>query len=106
MADSIDTTQSTGFANVQLISGNALDGVWQAQLIIPAQSVPGQWKISLFPLRDVMGNEGNFGPGAGFPSELSVVSGILQEDIVVNWGTIGLWARMNDASWLTIVRTL
>jgi len=75
VADSIDTTQSTGFANVQLISCNAIDGVWQAQLTIPAQSAPGQWKINLFPLRDVMGNSGNFGPGAGFPSELSVVSG-------------------------------
>lgn len=73
-ASSDTTSQTTGFAQVSLISGNSLDGVWQAKITIPAQSAPGQWNINLFPLRDQSGNSTGFGPGGGFPTVFTVTA--------------------------------
>uniref|UniRef100_UPI0035675FD9 thrombospondin type 3 repeat-containing protein n=1 Tax=Neptunomonas sp. TaxID=1971898 RepID=UPI0035675FD9 len=69
------TTQSSGFANVTLVSGDANDGVWQAVVTIPKDSAPGIWNANLFPLSDIAGNSNSmFGPGAGFSDQLTVVN--------------------------------
>ncbi len=63
--------QSSGFASVNLISGDYNDGVWQADLSIAANSAPGEWIVSLFPLTDILGNSSSFGPGSGYVSSFT-----------------------------------
>ena len=74
-----DSGQSTGFAAVRRISGDALDGTYEATLTVPQGSAPGVWEISLFPLTDKQGNDGFFGPGSEFDSEF-VVQGFKDRD--------------------------
>ena len=71
--------QSTGFATVQRVSGDALDGTYEATLTIPQGSAPGAWEVSLFPLNDKQGNSGFFGPGSEFSAEF-----VVQESIVTS----------------------
>ena len=65
------SSQSSGFASVNLISGDYNDGVWQADLPIAANSAPGEWIVSLFPPTDILGNSGSFGPGSGYVSSFT-----------------------------------
>jgi len=57
--------QGTGLATVRLIEGSVNDGVWKATLSFDIDSAPGEWSVSLFPLEDIAGNTGSFGPGPG-----------------------------------------
>ena len=69
-----DTSQSTGFATVTRISGTALDGVYRAVGTLPVGAAPGAWRAVLYPLEDVAGNSGTFGPGSAFPHTFTVTS--------------------------------
>ena len=64
--------QSTGFAAISRISGDEYDGIWEAEISVPAGSAPGEWDVSLFPLRDTLGNSGSFGPSFGYQSFFNV----------------------------------
>ena len=66
--------QSTGFAAISRISGDEYDGIWEAEISIPAGAAPGEWNVSLFPLRDTLGNSGSFGPSFGYQSFFNVES--------------------------------
>ena len=61
-AGSDRNSASTGFASVRLVSGDNLDGIWEATLTVPQGTTSGDWSVSLFPLRDNADNSGNFGP--------------------------------------------
>ncbi|MGF6834346.1 hypothetical protein QF015_002528 [Paenarthrobacter sp. TE4293] len=54
------TGQSHGFGSMTLISGTTKDGTWERTMTIPQGSALGQWEVTLFPLRDSLGNSGNF----------------------------------------------
>ncbi len=72
-SSSVAPGQNTGFASVELVSGNDLDGTWKATLTIPQGSAPGPWEVSLFPLQDKQGNSSRFfGPGEGFDNIFTV----------------------------------
>lgn len=67
------TSQSTGFAQMSLISGDNLDGTYSAVLTVPQGSAPGTWDIALFPLSDNQGNNNNtFGPGGQYNATFTV----------------------------------
>jgi serine protease len=50
--------QSYGFGSMSLVSGDTRDGVWERTMTIPQGSALGQWDVTLYPLRDVLGNSG------------------------------------------------
>ncbi|MGP0224132.1 hypothetical protein, partial [Paenarthrobacter sp. NCHU4564] len=54
------TSQSHGFGTATLISGTTKDGTWERTMTIPQGSALGQWNVTLFPLRDSLGNSGSF----------------------------------------------
>ncbi|MFJ4171921.1 peptidase S8/S53 subtilisin kexin sedolisin, partial [Paenarthrobacter sp. NPDC089714] len=58
--DHATTSQSQGFGSMTLISGTTKDGTWERTMTIPQGSALGQWKVTLFPLRDSLGNSGSF----------------------------------------------
>ena len=77
-----ETGQSTGFANVTRIEGDALDGTYKAIITVPQGSAPGTWSASLFPLEDAVGNQSSgFGPGAEYVSEFTVADSSLPVDV-------------------------
>ena len=58
IAVSHDTSgQSNGFGTMQLVSGTQTDGTWERQVTIPASGAPGSWKVTLYPLSDLLGND-------------------------------------------------
>ena len=76
-----ETGQSTGFASVTRIEGDALDGTYKAIITVPQGSAPGTWSASLFPLEDAVGNQSSgFGPGAEYVSEFTVAASSLPVD--------------------------
>lgn len=42
---------------MQLVSGTQTDGTWERQVTIPASGAPGSWKVTLYPLSDLLGND-------------------------------------------------
>ena len=58
--DHATTSQSHSFGTATLISGTAKDGTWERTMTIPQGSALGQWEVTLFPLRDTLGNSGSF----------------------------------------------
>ncbi|WP_179556081.1 cell wall-binding repeat-containing protein, partial [Pseudoclavibacter sp. JAI123] len=70
-----DSGQSAGFGQMSLISGSSFDGTYERTVTIPAGSAPGAWDVSLYPLRDNLGNSGSFGPPASYPQTLTVSNG-------------------------------
>ena len=73
-AGSDRNSASTGFASVRLVSGDNLDGIWEATLTVPHGTTSGDWSVSLFPLRDNAENSGSFGPPSKFDSSFTVIS--------------------------------
>ena len=65
---------STGFGAVRLVSGDNLDGIWEATLTVPQGTTSGNWSVSLFPLKDNADNTGSFGPPSKFDSSFTVLS--------------------------------
>jgi serine protease len=61
-----DSGQGTGFASTSRISGDEFDGTWQSVLTVDQVAAAGEWSVSLFPLRDTLGNSGSFGPSNQF----------------------------------------
>ena len=54
------------------VSGTAQDGVYERTVTIPTTAAPGTWSVTLYPLRDTLGNS-----GAGFhnhPTKLTVTN--------------------------------
>ncbi|MET3165383.1 UNVERIFIED_ORG: hypothetical protein ABIB19_003817 [Arthrobacter sp. UYEF10] len=50
------TDQSFGFGSMRLVSGTVQDGTWERSVTIPQGSATGQWKVTLYPLSDTLGN--------------------------------------------------
>ncbi|SDJ53670.1 serine protease [Arthrobacter cupressi] len=48
--------QTQGFGSMTLVSGTAQDGTWERSITIPQGSATGSWTITLYPLRDTLGN--------------------------------------------------
>ena len=59
-ASSTTTGQSEGFGSMTLVAGTAKNGTWQRTITIPRSAAPGTWEVTLFPLRDSLGNSGSF----------------------------------------------
>jgi hypothetical protein len=72
--DSRTTTQTVGFGQLTRISGTPQDGIYERTITVPSGVAPGAWDAVLYPLEDTLGNDGSFGPPAGFPKELTVTS--------------------------------
>ncbi|MBL3811665.1 FG-GAP-like repeat-containing protein [Alteromonas macleodii] len=74
-ASGIDNEGSTGFAEVSLHSGSIEDGVWKAIITVSAGSPSGQWKVTIFPVSDLVFNLwGRFGPGDEYDASFTVIS--------------------------------
>lgn len=74
-ARSVDGDATAGFAEVTLLSGDSNDGIWQAILTIPENTILGDWEVTIFPLTDMAGNSADFfGPGDGFDASFTVIS--------------------------------
>jgi hypothetical protein len=59
--DHAGTDESVGPAQMKLVSGDAKNGTWEAALTLPAEASAGQWDVTLYPLRDTLGNSsGNY----------------------------------------------
>ena len=73
--ESGQTSDSFNFgpSNLFRVSGDDKDGTWQADISISQGSASGEWSISLFPLRDSLGNSGSFGPPSGYDDTFFVV---------------------------------
>ncbi|HEX2248337.1 MAG TPA: S8 family peptidase, partial [Arthrobacter sp.] len=54
--DHAGTDESVGPAHMKLVSGDAKNGTWEAALTLPAEASAGQWDVTLYPLRDTLGN--------------------------------------------------
>ncbi|MGX9900560.1 hypothetical protein ACW0JT_12905 [Arthrobacter sp. SA17] len=52
------TGQSQGFGSMTLISGTPQDGTWERSVTIPQGAATGAWTVTLYPLRDTIGNNG------------------------------------------------
>ena len=75
--DSGQTSDSFNFgpSNLYRISGDEFDGTWQADISISQGSAPGTWTISLFPLKDTLGNSGSFfGPPSSYQNTFTVTT--------------------------------
>ncbi len=68
------TDQSAGFGSMRRTSGTALDGWYEWSATVPQGAAPGTWDVVLYPLRDLRGNAGDFGPPSHFPNEVNVVN--------------------------------
>lgn len=55
-ANSTTTDQSEGFGSMDLVAGTATNGTWKRTITLPATAAPGSWEITLFPLKDALGN--------------------------------------------------
>ncbi|WP_269520014.1 FG-GAP repeat domain-containing protein [Alteromonas sp. BMJM2] len=73
-AGSERNSASTGFGAVRLVSGDDLDGIWEAALTVPQGTTSGDWSVTLFPLKDNADNSGSFGPPSEFDSSFTVLS--------------------------------
>ncbi|WP_457962742.1 hypothetical protein M1E17_14660 [Arthrobacter sp. D1-29] len=52
------TGQSQGFGSMALVSGTPQDGTWERSITIPQGAATGAWTVTLYPLRDTIGNNG------------------------------------------------
>jgi hypothetical protein len=66
------TSQTSGFGNSKLMSKVGKTSTYQAAATIGFGKAPGEWSWSLFPLGDVLGNSGGFGPGGTWPNIIMV----------------------------------
>jgi hypothetical protein len=66
------TSQTAGFGSMTRTYGTALDGTYSRTITIPQGDATGAWSASLYPLSDIVGNSGSFGPPAGYPKTLTV----------------------------------
>ncbi|KTS55415.1 hypothetical protein NS206_16740, partial [Microbacterium testaceum] len=41
---------------MDLVAGTATNGTWKRTITLPATAAPGSWEITLFPLKDALGN--------------------------------------------------
>lgn len=77
-----------GFSQFNLVSGTALDGIWETDIFFPQFSEDGPWNVDFFTLKDRTRNLTNFTAAqltaAGFPSSLQVIKPSLIPD-----GTVG-----------------
>ncbi|MCQ8850422.1 VCBS repeat-containing protein [Alteromonas stellipolaris] len=73
-AGSDNNSASTGFGQVNLVSGTDVDGIWEARLTVPMGTTAGDWSVSVFPLRDKADNTGTFGPPSRFERKFTVIS--------------------------------
>jgi hypothetical protein len=90
---------STGiFSPVSLISGNNVDGVWQAILTVPQGTTAGGWSVSVFPLSDNADNSGGFGPGEQFDSSFQVSIITVKNDLDGDGKSDLLW-RSSARGW-------
>ena len=82
---SLSTSQSSNFVETrtELISGDELDGVWRATVVIDQGAAPGPWELLLYPLRDEQGNsQSGFGP-VGYNTRFRVVSEVAVSEAVL-----------------------
>jgi hypothetical protein len=67
----------TAFGNWTRLSGNALDGVYQTEITVPAYSEQGTWFIPQVYLTDAAGNSTSISrdtlAGGGYPTTFEVV---------------------------------
>ncbi|WP_169512677.1 Ig-like domain-containing protein [Aestuariimicrobium kwangyangense] len=64
-----DTTdQSLGFSpnNMILTQGTTTDGTWSHTIKVPTTAAPGAWTMTLYPVRDLLGNTTDNGTVTGF----------------------------------------
>ena len=66
------STQATGLIRSKLVSKVGKTSTYQASATIGFGKAPGEWSWSLFPLEDVLGNSGGFGPGGTWPNIVMV----------------------------------
>lgn len=50
------TGETVGFGEMQLISGGVKNGTWERTITVPEGASTGTWDVTLFPLRDSLGN--------------------------------------------------
>ncbi|MDR6639831.1 hypothetical protein J2Y68_003497, partial [Paenarthrobacter nitroguajacolicus] len=53
-----ETWQQQGFGSMSLVSGTPQDGVWERTMTLPEWAATGKWDVTLYPLRDAIGNSG------------------------------------------------
>jgi hypothetical protein len=67
------------FCTANRISGSATEGHYRCSLTFPKSAAAGTWKVSTLYVRDAIGNRRDYDASqlqaAGFPSELTIVSG-------------------------------
>ena len=63
---------SLGVAAMALSSGTPKDGIWTATVTFPKGTAAGAWEFTLFPLLDLLSQQGVFGPPPGFPKSVLV----------------------------------
>ncbi|WP_261818335.1 fibronectin type III domain-containing protein [Nocardioides sp. OK12] len=67
------TSQQLGFGTMTRTSGDTKDGTYSRTVTIPTTAAPGDWRVSIYPLRDTIGNS-----QTGFnnhPTKLKVTNG-------------------------------
>lgn len=86
------TSASFGFTrSVNRISGDEYDGIYQATVSVPAGTAPGEWDLTVYPIRDAAGNSTSFQdrPGVlvGAPSAPTAVSATAaaNREVTVTW---------------------
>ena len=70
--NSKSSTQTTGLLFSKLISKVGKISTYQAFATIGLGKAPGEWIWTLYPLKDVLGNSSNFGPGENWPVTILV----------------------------------
>ena len=70
--NSNSSTQQTGLLFSKLISKVGKISTYQAFATIGLGKAPGEWSWTLYPLKDVLGNSSNFGPGGNWPVTILV----------------------------------
>ena len=67
------TSQSAGFGQMGLSSGDATNGTYTRTVTIPATAAPGAWSVRLYPTEDTLGNSDS--TFRTHPTKLTVTNG-------------------------------
>ncbi|AUI51956.1 S8 family serine peptidase [Arthrobacter crystallopoietes] len=54
--DHTGTDETVGFGEMKLVSGDVKNGTWERVMALPEGASAGTWDVTLFPLRDSLGN--------------------------------------------------
>ncbi|QTG79605.1 S8 family serine peptidase [Arthrobacter crystallopoietes] len=50
------TAETVGFGEMKFVSGDVKNGTWERVMTLPESAPTGTWNVTLFPLRDTLGN--------------------------------------------------